>query len=222
MSLLRGLAERALGAARPVRSQRASPLHALQRDESVAELAPASEPASMTQPLIGAPAPVMSSQPDVAATVARAAPMHMATQAHVLPLVITHRAEPDATPPRRAMTKAARHAEAASPSRRNAARDPSPPAHADASMPDPEPLVTHQAPQPGESPPLRGMHATPPRRERQPARAAAVPAPTEVHVSIGRVELTALPAAAPPRAARPRDANARGLGDYLRGSRGRS
>jgi len=56
------------------------------------------------------------------------------------------------------------------------------------------------------------------RREARERSAAA--APTEVHVSIGRVELTALAQAAAPRTTPRRDASAgRSLADYLRGSK---
>lgn len=221
MSLLRGLAERALGTARPVRSQHAGPLRTLHRDASVTEpLAPAPETASMAQMPAGGPSHATHAQPHAATTAEREAPTDMAVETNIPPLVVAHRAEHDATPPMRAMPEATHRAEATPQAPRISTRDVSPPAQAFASMPDPEPLVTRRAPQPRESPPPRNANAITPHRERQPAHAAVLPSPTEVHVSIGRVELTALAPAPTPRAARPRDSNTRGLSDYLRGPRG--
>lgn len=227
MSLLRGLAERALGTARPVRSQRASPLRALQRDASVAAL-PASETTSMTQRPAETPSLGVQPQPHSTATPAREAPTSIYMETHIPPLVVLHRTEPDAAPSKLA-TPATAHRAGAAPQApqsphtpRMASGDPLPPAHDHASMPDPEPLVNRRAPPPRESPPPRSANAITPHRERQPSRTAAMPSPTEVHVSIGRVELTALAPAPTPRAARPRDSSARSLSDYLRGPRGTS
>jgi hypothetical protein len=226
MSLLRGLAERALGTARPVRSQRMRPMRGPDREASAAEaLAPDAIDSRMPA-AIAAPAPARHPQPAPAPT-AREAPMQIDANAPLVPRVVTHATLFDAAPSMHAVTPPAQGAEAAAPARRIAAPDdPAPRAQADRPLPDPEPLVARSAPRLQDAPPPRSLGAVAPRRERQSAgaaTAAAASASTEVHVSIGRVELTALAPAPARRAERPRDAaNARGLSDYLRGPRGAS
>ncbi len=185
----------------------------------------------MTQMPAEAPSLGVHAQPYSTATAAREAPTNIYMETHIPPLVALHRAEPDDAAASKLATPATAHRAGAAPQApqsphppRMASGNPLPPGHDHASMPDAEPLVTRRAPLPRESPPPRSANAIKPRRARQPARAAAMASPTEVHVSIGRVELTALGLApAPtPRTVRPRDSGARGLSDYLRGPRGTS
>jgi hypothetical protein len=84
----------------------------------------------------------------------------------------------------------------------------------------PSPLLPLSAP-PALPPPMAVNAASPGRRADR-HRQAAAEAPTEVHVSIGRVDLTALAPTAAARSPVRRDGPAgHSLADYLRGNAGK-
>jgi hypothetical protein len=227
MSLLRGLAERALGTARAVHPQRGVPMRGRDHAES-AGAAPASEADdSMASTAFAEPARALPSQPAATST-AHEANMAEDTNAPLVSQAVMPAIEAKARPSAGAAARLAHPVDAApSPSpRRTAMQDAAPP-QPETPMPDPAPLLARGTPPPREaSVPARPRDARTPLRERQAAhaaRAAAAASPTEVHVSIGRVELTALAPAPARRAERPRDAvGARDLNDYLRAPRGAS
>lgn len=234
--LLQRLAERALGVAQPLRAQQVRPASAGALHEREADapttVAPAhDEPSELRRaatkvlaPEVALPTPhtarvavaqphelvgAIASPPDLARAVLpqRAPQRDEATSAAP---VIAHPAQPVLAP----MTPA-RSATLESATKRPPLPRPQAEAAAAKAWPDPLPLLPEQLALPVASP--AGHVHSPTRLERITSRKApAAERSNEVHVSIGRVELTALaPPASTARPARTREPS-RSLADYLR------
>lgn len=227
--LLHGLAARALGVAQPLRAQR-SPTFGPGVDDGAGDevvatgatpqrdaAAPGRDPAQSGQAPVATAAPrstapsATADRPKAAATQlspARSGADPGAGAGRETVAALVERRHPAA-----AVTsiEPARHA----PSSESARRPPAPPSlPADPSAPNPAPAPLMPL-QPPATRPATGAAAPASRRQ-----APAAPAnSTEVHVSIGRVELTALAPTVPPRTATRREAaDGRSLADYLRGT----
>ena len=232
--LLQRLAERALGVAQPLRAQRAQPVWAGASHEREAETPAAVAPVRDERSEPHRAAPILpAAEPALptpnAARVEVPQPL-VAARAEASPPALHQTARPRPAPQRDETTSVvpviARPAQTArSPliPARSAAVEPGakqpPPPHTEvaaaAAWPDLLPLLPEQPTLPVAPPAGRDHPAL--RRERIASRTApAAERPTEVHVSIGRVELTAL--APPPGAARPARTRepSRSLADYLR------
>ncbi len=241
--LLHGLAERALGVAQPLRSQLVAPATGVAGDEPAAGLTPDGPAAAALAPLVPSrtsgvraagqppqpPLPRAKSDSAVAETRPRAVAPPMAGEG-IVQAVPAGPVVPRVPVARAVAAVIGRHAVQHEPDTRAVAAQPArepfiaaaasqPPAPSARSLvQEPPPLLPAQ-------PAAWPSHAAPMIRAATGARfeaRAAVPVaerPTEVHVSIGRVELTAL--APSTNGARPapraRDSG-RSLADYLRPS----
>lgn len=241
MGLLRGLAARALGLDAPLRSQRVRSFEGLSTDPT-----PAVEPTPLAPPPQAAPwqqpvAPISSMRGntdtgvaalDTSAAGSRATapgavvrrqadePIHVRDGPHP-PASPLHR-DPAPVPPPTPFV-AAQDAAAAAPQPEHHAPQPTTNAPAPRvrtiQVELPAPLLPLSAP--ARLPPPAASVSTPAHRG-QASRTAAAEAPTEVHVSIGRVELTALAPTTGTRTPARREApTGRSLADYLRGPGGK-
>lgn len=218
VGLLHALAQRALGLETPLRSKRAhrresaapDALQATTPDLDVHQPALANEPRAATQTPTAAPAtPIVAS----AASPPLPGPARQPASASF---------QPGAQLPARRDESSAATTAPPQPGAATAAVRPAasrPPATVPAVLPPaPELLLPRNTPPPAVAS-QPNMPATARSRSQARARSAAS-TPTEVHVSIGRVELTALSQPGAPRTVARRDATAgRSLADYLRGTK---